>query len=214
MAQREKEMNAQDFVNFINEYLYQNHVNKDSLTQYERDFIEFYGKDFPFLTDREIVNNAYSNVDNCSTLDRIIHGYGGCGYAYNLKVNEQRREEFCKSVDYNDMECVLYNGPRINIRVGPKKVPSPKVSSYLSKGVKSDRVYIGTDKTTGKVTYIGKTNDVATRQIGHNNAGKNIQIRDIKLNSDNLTPHQARAVEQYLINKYGLSKDGANLQIK
>ena len=60
----------------------------------------------------------------------------------------------------------------------------------------------------GTVDYVGITNDIGRRSIQH--AGRGFNIEPIK-GLQNLSRADARAVEQVLIEKYGLMKNGGTL---
>jgi len=72
-------------------------------------------------------------------------------------------------------------------------------------------VYVSLDKA-GKVQYVGITNNLGRRQAEHLRK-TGMEIEKIK-GLINLSKTDARAVEQVLINKYGLKKQGGQLQNK
>ena len=67
-------------------------------------------------------------------------------------------------------------------------------------------VYIS--KADGTVNYIGRTNNIARRTLEHANAGRGVIPQEI---AKKLTLRQARGLEQALINKYKMIKDGGTL---
>ncbi|MEI6533007.1 MAG: cysteine peptidase family C39 domain-containing protein [Candidatus Roizmanbacteria bacterium] len=79
-----------------------------------------------------------------------------------------------------------------------------EASDWLVIGEKTDRVYVALDEL-GNIKYVGKTNDITRRALEH---GERFSILDIseKFGSsyERLTPHQARSIEQYIIDKYEL----------
>ena len=90
------------------------------------------------------------------------------------------------------------------VKVGTKVIP---------KGIKLVRTYTGKNSVyiskvaDGTVQYVGITNNIARRQAEHL-ASKGIQIRELMRN---LSRSDARAVEQTLIEIYGLGKNGGSL---
>jgi hypothetical protein len=109
-------------------------------------------------------------------------------------VNAETKKAICLSV------------PKSPTQKLTGKKYEPPVEKYLDEGLQTDRVYFGFDKDTGELTYIGKTIDIPTRQAQHDIEGiKNIRIEDIDKSLPNLTPHQARAIEQYYIANKGLT---------
>ncbi len=67
-------------------------------------------------------------------------------------------------------------------------------------------VYIST--SDGTVNYVGRTNDIARRTLEHANAGRGIVPQEV---ASKLTLKQARGLEQALINKYKMIKNGGTL---
>ena len=80
-------------------------------------------------------------------------------------------------------------------------------SAALPKGVMS--VYQSIDETTGQVNYVGITNDIE-RRAAEQFLDKGIDIQPIN-GLSNLSMADARSVEQFLIDNYGLGKNGGTL---
>ena len=60
----------------------------------------------------------------------------------------------------------------------------------------------------GTVNYVGRTNNIVRRTLEHANAGRGIVPKEV---AKKLTLKQARGLEQALINKYGMIKNGGTL---
>ena len=60
----------------------------------------------------------------------------------------------------------------------------------------------------GTVNYVGRTNSIARRTVEHANAGRGVAPQEV---AKKLTLRQARGLEQALINKYGMIKNGGTL---
>ena len=67
-------------------------------------------------------------------------------------------------------------------------------------------VYIS--KADGTVNYVGRTNNIARRTLEHANAGRGVVPQEV---AKKLTLKQARGLEQALINKYKMIKNGGTL---
>ena len=75
---------------------------------------------------------------------------------------------------------------------------SARLLSWLNEGEKTDVVYIALDRLN-KPVYVGKTNDIIARLAQHLRDGKSFSYLRKISGSENLTPHQARAIEQIII---------------
>jgi len=80
-----------------------------------------------------------------------------------------------------------------------------KFQDWLNKWNKDTIVYIWYNPEW-KATYVGITNDIATRQYQHTRNGKNINIQPIPWAS-NLTRNQARSIEQNIIENNKIDYD-------
>jgi RHS repeat-associated protein len=104
----------------------------------------------------------------------------------------------------DNMGLALYNG--ILFVGGATGV----ITSFLSREISGNvLVYRSVNMRTGEVQYVGITDSFARRAAEHL-ASKGIAIQEIK-NLGSLTRYDARAVEQALIQYYGLGRNGGSL---
>jgi filamentous hemagglutinin len=98
----------------------------------------------------------------------------------------------------------LYNG--ILFVAGATAVLSQVTQTFAGEGV---LVYRSVDPATGRVVYVGITRNLAARAAAHLRS-KGIEVEQIG-GLENLSRADARAVEQVLIEYYGLGKNGGTL---
>ena len=79
-------------------------------------------------------------------------------------------------------------------------------SAATTPATKVHSVYIS--KTDDAVTYVGRTNNISRRAAEHAMNGKGVVPQEV---ARKLTLEQARGLEQALINKYGMIKNGGTL---
>jgi RHS repeat-associated protein len=104
----------------------------------------------------------------------------------------------------DNMGLALYNG--ILFVGGAAGV----MTSFLSREISGNvLVYRSVNMRTGEVQYVGITDSFARRAAEHL-ASKGIAIQEVK-NLGSLTRYDARAVEQALIQYYGLGRNGGSL---
>ena len=86
-------------------------------------------------------------------------------------------------------------------------------TTFSASGTNS--VYEGIDPNTGEVKYVGRTErDPNIRWNEHNNSGTERANLDYRTVKGGLNKTDARIMEQNLINKYGLGKNGGQLYNK
>ena len=84
----------------------------------------------------------------------------------------------------------------------------PEFETWLNKGASDNKVYFGIDKDM-KPSYTGITKQTKkARLYQHNRKGKD--FLDLEIQYDNLTRNQARAIEQYFIEKGPNTKNEIN----
>ena len=77
---------------------------------------------------------------------------------------------------------------------------------YGTMSAKVHSVYIS--KSNGTVNYVGRTNNIARRTAEHALNGKGVVPQEV---ANKLSLRQARGLEQALIEKYGMIKNGGTL---
>ena len=105
----------------------------------------------------------------------------------------------------NDFGTSVWAGIQAGFGIGA--IAGAVIGGYVGyAGSHGHSVYIS--KSDGTVNYVGRTNDIARRTAEHARAGRGIVPKEV---ASRLTLKQARGLEQALINKYGMIKNGGTL---
>ena len=85
--------------------------------------------------------------------------------------------------------------------------------AWLARGTRGTKVYFGYSDETAKIVYVGITRQaLPARQVQHFDKGKTFTIRELSNLPDNLTTNQARAIEQWYIDRKKMEKLGGVLE--
>jgi uncharacterized protein RhaS with RHS repeats len=148
--------------------------------------------------------NPYAYVNNAPTDYVDPTGRDAMGeYSMELSVDSVAQSESAAAVgEAETAELGQVENALGRLTPEPPPPAEPPVGGNVS-------VYQSVNRATGEVDYVGITNDFE-RRAAEQFASKGIRIDPIR-GLDGLTREEARGVEQSLIERYGLGKNGGTL---